>query len=113
MTIANDFNQSGIVQRARNILLKPAETWSVIAEEPASAGGLFTGYAVILAAIPPVASFIGGPVFGHGIFGITYRPPFIGALVGAILQYVLSLVGVYIVALIIDALAPTFGGQKN
>ena len=45
MTIANDFNQSGIVQRARNILLKPAETWSVIAEEPATAAGLFTGYA--------------------------------------------------------------------
>lgn len=113
MTIVSDFNKSGLVERAKNILLKPAETWSVIAEEPASAGGLFTGYAVILAAIPPVASFIGGQVFGHGIFGITYRPPFIGALVGAILQYVLSLVGVYIVALIIDALAPTFGGQKN
>jgi hypothetical protein len=113
VTIVSDFNKSGLVERAKNILLKPAETWSVIADEPTAAGGLFTGYAVILAAIPPVASFIGGQVFGHGIFGITYRPPFIGALVGAILQYVLSLVGVYIVALIIDALAPTFSGQKN
>ncbi len=113
MTIVSDFNKSGLVERARNILLKPVETWSVIADEPATASGLFTGYAVILAAIPPVAGFIGGQVFGHGIFGITYRPPFFGALVGGILQYVLSLVGVYIVALIIDALAPTFDGQKN
>jgi hypothetical protein len=113
VTIVSDFNKSGLVERARNILLKPVETWNVIADEPATAGGLFTGYAVILAAIPPVAGFIGGQVFGHGIFGITYRPPFIGALVGAILQYVLSLVGIYIVALIIDALAPTFDGQKN
>jgi hypothetical protein len=113
VTIASDFNKSGLVERARNILLKPAETWNVIADEPATAGGLFTGYAAILAAIPPVAGFIGGQVFGHGFFGITYRPPFIGALVGAILQYVLSLIGIYVVALIIDALAPTFDGQKN
>jgi hypothetical protein len=113
MTIANDFNQSGIVQRARNILLKPAETWGVIAEEPATAAGLFTGYAVILAAIPPVAGFIGGQIFGHSVFGITYRAPFVGALVGAIFQYVLSLIGIYVFALIVDALAPSFDGQKN
>jgi len=113
MTIANDFNQSGIVQRARNILLKPAETWGVIAEEPATAAGLFTGYAVILAAIPPVAGFVGGQVFGHSMFGITYRPPFVGALIAAIFQYVLSLIGIYVFALIVDALAPSFDGQKN
>jgi hypothetical protein len=113
MTIANDFNQSGIVQRARNILLKPAETWSVIAEEPATPAGLFTGYAVILAAIPPIAGFIGGQVFGHNVFGITYRPPFVGALVGGIFQYVLSLIGLYVFALIVNALAPSFDGQKS
>ena len=113
MTIASNFNKTGLVERARNILLKPAETWGVIAEEPATARDLFTGYAIILAAIPPVAGFIGGQVFGHGVFGITYRPPFIGALVGAIFQYVLSLIGIYVFALIIDVLAPSFDGQKN
>ena len=113
MTIAHDFNKSGLVERARSILLKPTETWGTIAEEPATVGGLYSGYAVILAAIPPVAGFIGGQVFGHSVFGITYRAPFIGGLVGAILQYVLSLVGIYILALIIDALAPSFDGQKS
>jgi len=113
MTIAHDFNKSGLVERVRSILLKPTETWGTIAEEPATVGGLYSGYAVILAAIPPVAGFIGGQVFGHTIFGVTYRTPFIGGLVGAILQYVLSLVGIYILALIIDALAPNFDGQKS
>ena len=113
MTIASDFNKSGLVDRVKNILRKPAETWSVIAEEPATIGGLYSGYAIILAAIPPIAGFIGGQVFGHSFFGVTYRAPFIGALVGAILQYVLSLVGIYILALIVDALAPSFDGQKN
>jgi uncharacterized protein YqgC (DUF456 family) len=31
----------------------------------------------------------------------------------AVVQYVLTLVSVYILALIIDALAPTFSGEKN
>jgi hypothetical protein len=113
MTIASDFNKSGLVERVKNILLRPSETWGVIAEEPATVGGLYSGYAVILAAIPPVAGFIGGQIFGYGAFGITYRPPFIGALVGAVLQYALALVGIYILALIIDALAPSFDGQKS
>jgi hypothetical protein len=113
MTIAHDFNKSGIVERARNILLRPAETWSVIADEPATASSLFTGYAIILAAIPPIAGFVGGQVFGHSLFGVTYRPPFVGALVGAIFRYVLSLIGIYVFALIINALAPSFDGQKN
>jgi hypothetical protein len=113
MTIASDFNKSGLIDRVKSILLKPAETWGVIAEEPATVGGLYTGYAMILAAITPIAGFIGGQVFGHSFFGVTYRPPFIGALVGAILQYVLALVGIYILALIVNALAPSFDGQKN
>jgi len=113
MTIASDFNKSGLVDRVKSILLKPAETWNVIADEPATVGSLYTGYAMFLAAITPVAGFIGGQVFGHSFFGVTYRPPFVGALVGAILQYVLALVGVYILALIVNALAPSFDGQKN
>jgi hypothetical protein len=113
MTIASDFNKSGLVDRVKSILLKPAETWGVIAEEPATVGGLYTGYAMILAAITPIAGFIGGQVFGHSFFGVTYRPPFIGGLVSAILQYVLALVGIYILALIVNALAPSFDGQKN
>jgi hypothetical protein len=30
-----------------------------------------------------------------------------------VISYILSLVGVYVLSLIIDALAPTFGGTKN
>jgi hypothetical protein len=111
MTIASDLNRTGLIDRVKAILLKPAETWSVIADEPATIGGLYSGYAAILAAIPSTAGFIGGQVFGYG--ALTFRPPFVVALVGAILHYVLSLVGLYIIALIIDALAPSFDGHKS
>ena len=52
-----------IIDRAKNIILKPAEEWNVIADEPATVSGLFTGYAMILAAIPLVAAVLFTGVF--------------------------------------------------
>ena len=48
-----------IVQRVKDITLKPKDTWPVIKTEQATIKELYTSYAVILAAIPPIASFIG------------------------------------------------------
>ena len=70
---------------------------------------LITGYVAILAAIPAVCGFIGTSIVG--IAG--YRTPFIAGVLSAIVGYVVTLVGVFIVAFVIDALAPTFGGRKD
>ena len=108
--------QSGtppLVQRVKDILLKPAQTWERIDVEPSSIKGLYAGYVAILAAIGPVCMMIGQLVFPMSILGVTYRPSLMGAVSTAIVSYVLALVGVFIVALIIDALAPSFGGTKN
>ncbi|MDD5135627.1 MAG: Yip1 family protein, partial [Phycisphaerae bacterium] len=43
----------------------------------------------------------------------TFRVPFTTAIASAAVYYVLGLIGVYILALIIDYLAPTFSGEKN
>lgn len=102
-----------IVTRVKGILLKPKEEWAVINAEPATIQGLFVGYAVLLAAIPAVASLIGSLVFGYGWFGVTYRPPLMNALSVAVGTYVLSLVGLAVLALVIEFLAPHFGGEKN
>ena len=48
-----------LVQRVQDILLKPKETWPVIDAEPGDAKSLFTDYVAVLAAIPPLASFVG------------------------------------------------------
>jgi hypothetical protein len=105
----------GLVDRAKNILLTPKTEWAAIDAETTSIKDLYLGYAVILAAIRPVASIIGFGVFGlHVPFtGVVYRWPLDTAIEYAIVFYALSLGGVYLFALIIDALAPTFGGQKN
>ncbi|HWW59658.1 MAG TPA: Yip1 family protein [Sphingopyxis sp.] len=104
---------TGVVQRAKDILLKPKETWPVIAAEPATTQSIYVPYVVLLAAIGPVAQFLGGQLFGFTVLGVTYHPPLGGALLSAILSYGLTLAVVFILALVIDGLAPNFGGQKD
>jgi len=104
---------AGLVGRVKGILFKPTETWDEIDREPATIGGLYTGYVMLLAAIPAVCSLIGFLVFGIGAFGISIRPSPVWLIVQAVLTYGLSLAMVYVMALIIEALAPNFGGTKD
>jgi len=103
----------GLVERVKNILLQPAREWEVIDGEPASIGGLYTSYVAPLAAIPAICSLIGLLVFGLGALGFTYKPPLGGAVTSAVVGYLLSLAGVFVLALIIEFLAPNFGGKKD
>jgi hypothetical protein len=113
MSVVEQPGRGGLVARVQAILLRPSAEWDVIDAEPATTQGLYTGYACILAAIPAIAGFVGRQLFGFGAFGVTYRPPIVSSLVAAVVAYVLSLVMVFILALVIDGLAPTFGSQKN
>lgn len=102
-----------LIERAKSILLQPKQTWVTIDAETTDAATLFTRYAMVLAAIPAVCGFIGMSLIGFGGFGVTVRIPLVSGLVNMVVSYVLSLVGIFVLGLIIDALAPTFGGQKN
>ncbi len=103
-----------LVERVQNILLKPKEEWTKIKPESTTIAQLFMGYAVILAAIPAVAQFIGWGLIGRRIPLLGWiRMPMGSALLSAILTYVLSLVSVYVLGLVINALAPSFGSKQN
>ncbi|MBU3991154.1 MAG: YIP1 family protein [Alphaproteobacteria bacterium] len=104
---------SPLVERAKAILLKPKDEWPKIAAEAATPRDLIVRYAVPLAAIGPVASLLRGQLFGYGMFGIHWKPGLVQGLTGAIVQYVLGLVGIIVLALIADWLAPKFGGTAN
>lgn len=104
----------GLVDRVKNILLSPRQEWEVIDGETATVGSLYTGYILPLAAIPPVCQAIGYSVFGMSLpFVGTWRTPIGSAITSAIVTYVLTLIGVYLLSLIIDNLAPTFGGTRS
>lgn len=103
-----------LVERVKGILLRPKQEWQAIAGETTTIAELYKSYVVLLAAIGPVASVIGISIVGISLpFMASFRIPFTTAIASAVVHYVLSLVGVYILALIIDALAPTFSGEKN
>ncbi|KRE83644.1 hypothetical protein ASG75_14905 [Rhodanobacter sp. Soil772] len=102
-----------IVERVKAILTTPRTEWPVAAAESATVQGLYTGYIAIVAALPIIAGFIKGSLIGTNLFGITVHASIGSGIASMFLQYVLSLAIVYVVALIINALAPTFGGQKD
>ncbi len=101
-------------ERVRNILLKPKHEWEVIAGEDTGIGALYRGYIVPLAAIGPVAlllrfSFMGAGTSGGGSFQSSSLP----GLGPAVLAFALNMAAVFVVALLVDVLAPVFGGRKN
>lgn len=102
-----------IIARVKEILLTPKTTWPVIEAEVTSVAALYTQYVMILAAIQAVAGFIGMSLFGIGAMGVSIRIPFLTGLIQMVLGYGLVLVMVYVMSLIADVLAPSFGGQKN
>ncbi len=103
-----------IVERAKRILLQPSQEWQVIHAEVTTTADLYRNYIVPLAAIGPVASLFGLSVVGVSIpfFG-TYRVPFGTGISHALVRYILTLAGVYVLAMVINALAPTFAGEKS
>jgi hypothetical protein len=103
-----------LVDRIKGILLKPKQEWQTISGETTTIPELYKAYIIILAAIGPVASIIGMSIVGISLpFVGSFRIPITTSIASAVVHYILTLVGVYILALIIDALAPTFSGEKN
>jgi hypothetical protein len=101
-------------ERVKGILLRPKQEWQTIAGEITTISELYKTYVGILAAIGPVASIIGMSIVGIRLpFLGAYRVSIFTSISSAVVQYVLTLVGVYVLALIIDALAPTFSGEKS
>lgn len=99
-----------IVERVKNVLMKPKEEWPVIASEHTRTAELYTSYIIPLAAIPAVAAFIGFSIVGLPFIG---RLPMMSGLSIMVTNFVLTLVGVFVLSLVIDFLAPQFGGEKN
>lgn len=103
-----------LFERAKNILITPKTEWEVIKNEQTSVSDLFTKYVLILALIPAVAGFIGQSLVGIslGPFG-SYKMPVGRGLLYLVLYYGLSVGAVYLLAFIVDALAPSFGSKKD
>ena len=103
-----------LTSRASNMITRPTAEWLVVAMEPATPAAIFAGYVLPLAAIGPIASFIGFSVVGVGIpFVGTYRVGVVAGVTNALISYAFALLGVLALTAIINVLAPSFGARKS
>lgn len=102
-----------IFARIKAILTKPKTEWPVIAAEPSTIKGLYTGYLVVVVALPAIAQFIRFSLVGFGTPTAMVRVPIGAGIAQMVLIYLLTLLLVYLVTLVVNALAPSFGGQKD
>ncbi len=91
-----------IMDRIKGMLLSPRTEWPKVAAEPASVQSIYTGWVMILGLLGPIAILLLSSVFFGG-FGV----------LAAVASYVNTLVGIAIIALIADLIAPTFGGTRD
>ena len=93
-----------LVERVKNILADPKAEWPRINREPGDLAFLFANYVAVLAAIPAICGWIAWIVVGG---------PLVTGVLVSLIRYALSFASVYLLAMMIDALAPTFEGAKN
>jgi hypothetical protein len=98
-----------LVARAKAILMTPKQEWAVIDTEPLNVSELLIGYVLPLTAIGAIARFIGFSMIGT----MGFRLPIGTGISMAITSFVLSVIGVFVVAWVINALAPTFGAVQS
>ena len=103
-----------LVDRVKNILVTPKTEWDVVAAETTPTGTLITGYVLPLAGIAALAAFIGYSVVGQSLpFVGTWRMSIPWGIAMAVWHVVGAVIAVFVLSFIIDALAPSFGGQKS
>ena len=104
---------NALIARVQGLLLDPQGEWAKIDRESGEPAHLFLNYVVILALIPALAEFIGASIIGVTVSVGTFRVPVLAGLLNAVISYLFSFVLVYVVALVIDALAPSFGTARH
>jgi hypothetical protein len=101
-----------LLDRVKNILTSPNTEWDVINGEEPNTSGIITGYVLPLAGAAAVAAFIGYGLIGFNFFGFKVSGTNWGVY-HALNVLVMAVCSVFIGAFVIDALAPSFGSEKN
>ena len=102
------------VARVKAILIDPAAAWRGFEKDIGDPAYLLSRYVAVLALIPALSSFIGATLIGVvAPSGAILRAGLIDGLFGAIFSYAASCAIVVLLGLIIDLLAPRFGGRRN
>ena len=109
---ASTSSKINVIERAKNMIVQPDKEWTVIAAETPNTGQIMTGYVLILVGAAAIAAFIGYAFVGFNVLGYRYKG-FDWGLYQALTVFLGGLLSVYVTALVVDMLAPTFNSEKN
>ncbi|MBC7872765.1 MAG: YIP1 family protein [Ferruginibacter sp.] len=101
-----------LIERAKNILLTPKTEWDVINNETPDTQKILTTYVIPLVAIGTIAAFIGWGLIGKSYYGFKLKSTELGIRY-ALIALVAGVASTYLMAVVVDALAPTFKSEKN
>jgi hypothetical protein len=104
---------ANLVARVKNLLLSPNAEWDVIDQETVTPRRLLVAYVIPLAAMPAIATVFGLAVLGVDVAGDRIRAPWLWMLASAALFFAMSIIGVLVFAALLNALAPSFGAERN
>jgi hypothetical protein len=106
---------TNLIERAKNMLLTPKTEWPVVAGEATSIQQLYINYVGPLAVFAAIFAFVHVSIIGiHVPFGGgTLREPFAAGLMSLAMTLAGAVIGLFIVGIIINVLAPTFGGVRD
>ena len=102
-------------RRIINLLTHPRNEWNAIANEATDIMSLYREYIGLLAIIPALCTFIGLCIVGVRVplLGTTVRTPMTEGILHLIVWYLFSLASVYLSALIVEKLAPSFQSRGD
>jgi len=102
-----------LAQKVQDMLLRPKDTWPIIRDEASTIKDLTKSYAAVLAVVPALAGFIGTVFIGHTFMGVRYRTTLANGFAQGLVSYAVSIASIYIIAYMLNALAPRFESRKN
>ena len=103
-----------IIDRIKEIVLKPRETWETIRTEETTMGRLFKNYLLLLAAAPALALFLGLLIVGVPINIVKlHQYKFGQSLVTTIVLFAVTVVLIWLLGKLISLIAPNFGSTQD
>jgi len=97
-------NYVALTNRVIELLTNPRSTLAAIKDEPDHGRDLVLRYVFLLALIPTVFGFVGKLLFGEGfLYSLVYSILMLGVFIGS----------VFVIGMLINTMAPSFGTIRN
>jgi hypothetical protein len=102
------------VNSAIALIRNPVSYIAANKDTPATTRGIMVNYVAVLAAIPFLATLIGDLWYYSLFIPLGFAGSYVAySFTSAVLTYILDVVGVYVIAIVIGMLAPTFNSSAD